>query len=245
MSDISIADPEVSRQHARLTRTADGGYELQDLGSTNGTFVEGNRLGGNKVSLKPGQVVVVGSNVTLVYEMLPEQTATVIASREELDFGDAMAPSPEPPPPPVPEPYAMDYSATEKLSEEPKPPDSDATIIDSSFAQPAYPVFSAAEPEPEPAPSYSVEPEPLPSFDDSWSTPASKPEDKGMPVYEPASSSAPPPPPPPMGGDSGGDGGNRNRILIAVVAVLLLCCCCSLLVGGYYYGDLLMELAGL
>jgi len=39
-NDIVINDPEVSRHHCRLTRGG-GGYTLEDLGSTNGTFVNG------------------------------------------------------------------------------------------------------------------------------------------------------------------------------------------------------------
>ena len=39
-NDIVINDPEVSRHHCRLTRTP-GGYTIEDLGSTNGTFITG------------------------------------------------------------------------------------------------------------------------------------------------------------------------------------------------------------
>ncbi len=239
MSDIAIVDPEVSRQHARFTRWATGGYALQDLGSTNGTFIDGNRLGGEAVPLKPGQIVVVGSNVTLVYEMLPEQTATVIASREELGFGEpVVAPVADIAPS---MPAYEEVAATDRLEQEAAADaaaDAGATIIDHSFDQPAYPVFTSPEPE--------VKPEPMPisSFDDSWSTPSSAPVDKGMPVFEPSYSSAPPPPPPPPIGGDQADGGNRNRILIAVVVVLLLCCCCSLVTGGWFYGDALLSMFG-
>ena len=36
--DIVLADPEVSRRHAAF-RQVDGGIGIEDLGSTNGTFV--------------------------------------------------------------------------------------------------------------------------------------------------------------------------------------------------------------
>src|SRR5688572_5302273 len=68
MTDIVINDPEVSRHHAKLTRRTGGGYEIQDMGSTNGTFVDGKRLGGETVQLSPGQAVMVGSNVTMTYQ---------------------------------------------------------------------------------------------------------------------------------------------------------------------------------
>jgi pSer/pThr/pTyr-binding forkhead associated (FHA) protein len=43
-SSISIDDPGVSREHARLLVDADGTLSVEDLGSRNGTFVGGRRL---------------------------------------------------------------------------------------------------------------------------------------------------------------------------------------------------------
>jgi S1-C subfamily serine protease len=42
--DLVLADDDVSRQHARLVRRADGRFELEDLKSTNGTEVDGRRI---------------------------------------------------------------------------------------------------------------------------------------------------------------------------------------------------------
>lgn len=68
MCDITINDPEISRQHARLSRTGDG-FQIEDLGSTNGTFVNGQRLASNTpFALQPGQAINMGSGVRLVYE---------------------------------------------------------------------------------------------------------------------------------------------------------------------------------
>lgn len=41
--DIVVAQPKVSRRHCRLTETTDG-YALEDLGSSNGTYVNGERI---------------------------------------------------------------------------------------------------------------------------------------------------------------------------------------------------------
>ncbi len=68
MSDITINDPEISRQHARLTLMEEG-FQIEDLGSTNGTFVNGQRLSNEPVSLQPGQAINMGSGVRLVYEI--------------------------------------------------------------------------------------------------------------------------------------------------------------------------------
>src|SRR4051794_19365271 len=42
--DVVIDRPSVSWRHCRLTLEADGTYVLEDLGSTNGTFVNGQRI---------------------------------------------------------------------------------------------------------------------------------------------------------------------------------------------------------
>lgn len=66
-NDIVINDREVSRHHLRLTRGADG-YTIEDLGSTNGTFVNGKRLTG-ATALKNGDMVGLGETVTLQFEV--------------------------------------------------------------------------------------------------------------------------------------------------------------------------------
>ena len=43
-SDLVLADLEVSRHHAELRRRIDGTYEIADVGSTNGTYVNGRRI---------------------------------------------------------------------------------------------------------------------------------------------------------------------------------------------------------
>lgn len=72
MADVSLPDPEVSRQHARMARDEQGDYKIQDLGSTNGTFINGQRLGGEAQTLRAGQVILLGGSVILRYERFPE-----------------------------------------------------------------------------------------------------------------------------------------------------------------------------
>ena len=82
-NDIAIDDSEVSRNHARLIADGDG-YILEDLGSTNGTFVNGKKLSG-KQALKPGDVINLGKSVALVYQSLGDDLeATVLSSSPEL-----------------------------------------------------------------------------------------------------------------------------------------------------------------
>lgn len=56
-SDLHLEDPTVSRKHAEISRTAEG-FLLQDLGSTNGTFLNGVRV--DRAYLRGGAVVTVG-----------------------------------------------------------------------------------------------------------------------------------------------------------------------------------------
>ena len=43
-ADFIVDAPLVSRVHCRLTALADGALEVQDLDSTNGTFINGERI---------------------------------------------------------------------------------------------------------------------------------------------------------------------------------------------------------
>ncbi len=56
--DVVLDDPSVSSRHARIERSEDGGVVLEDLGSTNGTTVNGRRVG--SVRLRSGDRIVFG-----------------------------------------------------------------------------------------------------------------------------------------------------------------------------------------
>ncbi|MEO1614889.1 MAG: GGDEF domain-containing protein [Planctomycetota bacterium] len=57
-ADILLQDGSVSRQHAIL-RKSKSGYQIEDLGSTNGTIVAGYRV--ENAELKPGDTIQIGS----------------------------------------------------------------------------------------------------------------------------------------------------------------------------------------
>jgi hypothetical protein len=65
-NEIVISDAEVSRRHARIYKVGDT-FMIEDLGSTNGTFVNGQRLSGPH-ALLPGETVRFGETITLVFE---------------------------------------------------------------------------------------------------------------------------------------------------------------------------------
>jgi pSer/pThr/pTyr-binding forkhead associated (FHA) protein len=72
-NEIVIQDNEVSREHLRLVRVAEG-YEVRDLGSSNGTFINGQRVVGNW-QLHTGFVLELGDSITLEYESGATATA--------------------------------------------------------------------------------------------------------------------------------------------------------------------------
>lgn len=117
--DIVINDAEISRHHAKLTQQADG-YVLEDMGSTNGTFVDGQRLMGPHI-LRPGDLVLLGENVSLSYETVvyDEAAAAAAAAAPAPEYvpPSPLPPTPMPAPQPAPQYYAPQYSAPPSVVE--------------------------------------------------------------------------------------------------------------------------------
>jgi pSer/pThr/pTyr-binding forkhead associated (FHA) protein len=97
-NDVVIADPSVSTMHAKLQRR-EAIWILTDLGSTNGTFVEGERLTG-EVPLSPGTTLRFG-DVSALFEPLDETVPPELPNRTKLmqriEVEPPRAAEPEPP----------------------------------------------------------------------------------------------------------------------------------------------------
>ncbi|MEE8389191.1 MAG: FHA domain-containing protein [Anaerolineae bacterium] len=93
---ITISDPQVSRQHARIMRQGDL-MVIEDAGSTNGTFVNGMRLTGPH-ALANGDVIGLGDAVTLTYYGPSPASTEPLAEQPTATMGQL---SYEPPPPPA------------------------------------------------------------------------------------------------------------------------------------------------
>ena len=97
-NDVVVPDPSVSTSHAKLQRR-EGVWVLVDLDSTNGTFVDGERVKGD-APLAPGAMVRLG-DVQLVFEPTDDAVAAVKGGGTQvLRTPHSMAP-PGPPPAPA------------------------------------------------------------------------------------------------------------------------------------------------
>ncbi|MBW5485499.1 ABC transporter ATP-binding protein/permease [Streptomyces bambusae] len=74
-SDLVLDDLQVSRRHAELVALADGGYEIVDVGSHNGTYLNGTRV--TRSRIREGDIVGIGhSALCLVGDQLQEYVDT-------------------------------------------------------------------------------------------------------------------------------------------------------------------------
>ncbi|WP_329037859.1 FHA domain-containing protein [Streptomyces sp. NBC_00178] len=61
-ADVPLDDPDVSRLHCAVTVSRDGRVSVSDLGSTNGTSLDGAEVGGRPVPLLPGALLRLGES---------------------------------------------------------------------------------------------------------------------------------------------------------------------------------------
>lgn len=94
-------DAEISREHARIARSGNG-FAIEDLGSTNGTFVNGRRISGSEI-LSPGDRIQVGATTLVVQVSVPSaagpaaEPAAPAAAPDADTRSSARMPMPEPP----------------------------------------------------------------------------------------------------------------------------------------------------
>lgn len=116
-NEITLPDPEISRRHAQITRQGNE-YAIRDLGSTNGTFVNSQRIT-TLTPLYDGDVINLGDAISLLFAQRPKveepERQRPLPGDDDTPTGDleplppeafsrqppqpAQAPSPPPPPP--------------------------------------------------------------------------------------------------------------------------------------------------
>lgn len=145
-NNIVINDREVSRHHLRFTRGADG-YTVEDLGSTNGTFVNGKRVSG-AILLKNGDMIGLGETVTLGYEL----------ARPNAEIPAATVPQ-------SPQPVASPYQPPQPVASPYQPPQPAASPYKPPSAEPYRPTTPPAQDPYAPVPPYGSDPYQVPAQD--------------------------------------------------------------------------------
>lgn len=87
-ADIWVEDGGVSRRHARITCRADGRYFIEDLGSTNGTFIGAQRIDVSEIRL--GDRIQVGPHVTLRFQITDDAEEELQRRLYESSTRDAL-----------------------------------------------------------------------------------------------------------------------------------------------------------
>ncbi len=130
-NDLVINDAEVSRKHAKMTLEGDR-YLIEDLDSTNGTYIDGQRLIGPHL-LSPGEIIMFGDNVGVVFEgehMEPDLTVPSTLELGRTPVAAIPAPVPGYIPPaaqpqlrniPEPEPIGMEEEPSQPSAAARKP----------------------------------------------------------------------------------------------------------------------------
>jgi pSer/pThr/pTyr-binding forkhead associated (FHA) protein len=80
--EIVLDDTSVSRRHADL-RFADGGWWVKDLGSTNGSYVNGIRLGAAERQIHPRDIVQFGK-IAMMVELSEGQSDPLASSSDQI-----------------------------------------------------------------------------------------------------------------------------------------------------------------
>ncbi len=101
--DFEISASPISRRHARIT-ARDGRYWIEDLGSSNGTFVNGVRLGNSEVALSNSDLIQLGQIIGLLFESVAapqdanqfEDKHTLNAAQTIIDMDKPIIPTTPP-----------------------------------------------------------------------------------------------------------------------------------------------------
>jgi predicted component of type VI protein secretion system len=147
-----IPSSGVSRRHARISRKGSE-VTIEDVGSSNGTFVNNERLSGPRV-LENEDLVRLGSVEMRFFVAAPEAgaDATIAVTARPTAAPPA---EPVPPPPPAQEPPsehpAGTASTTRSIAQPPRP---SPPAADSAAPPPAATAPPAAAAPPEPAPAW-------------------------------------------------------------------------------------------
>lgn len=112
-NDLVLVDPEVSRRHARIVRQPHQ-FAVEDLGSTNGTFVNGQRVS-SLTALQDADVIDLGDTIRLRFVLTspppaPEVVDAGYTPVPQPTYEPVVEPAPAPAPQPKPRPVAAEVT---------------------------------------------------------------------------------------------------------------------------------------
>jgi len=87
-AQVRIDDGGASRAHARFLETPDGSYVVEDMGSTNGTFVDGKRV--DRAELRSGDRIHIGPNVIISFAIVAAQAEHIAHQLYESSVQDPL-----------------------------------------------------------------------------------------------------------------------------------------------------------
>ena len=87
-AQVRIDDAGASREHARFLEREDGTYVVEDMGSTNGTFVDGKRV--ERAELRSGDRIHLGPNVVVSFAIVAAQAEHVAHQLYESSVRDPL-----------------------------------------------------------------------------------------------------------------------------------------------------------
>jgi pSer/pThr/pTyr-binding forkhead associated (FHA) protein len=132
------SDVEISRQHARISAETDGRFGIEDLGSTNGTYINGRRLE-ERTTLETGDRIAVGAS-TLVVQVGSLQPTP--PASDTIAPPPAAAPVPAAEEAPQAEAGAGELAPFPNQEEAPAPEAAPAVLDDAEPAAPSTPAFA-------------------------------------------------------------------------------------------------------
>jgi two-component system cell cycle response regulator len=87
-ADVWLEESSISREHARIVRRGPGKFEIEDMGSTNGTFVSGTKM--DHAELESGDQIQLGPNLIFRFALVDETEMSLQKKLYESSTRDAL-----------------------------------------------------------------------------------------------------------------------------------------------------------
>jgi len=179
---VVIASPRASRHHAHIRREG-AAFVIYDLGSANGTLVNGQRV--QRAVLQPGDLIDIGDEV-FRFEAGHQQDATLLSAPQASPPAYPSQPQPSPYPPQAQPPAYPSQPPTAPAYPPQTPPPAYSPPPAPSAYPPQPQAPSAYPPQPQAPPAYPPQPQAPPAY---------PPQPQAPPAYPPRTAPSHPQPP--------------------------------------------------